>query len=34
LLPDSYRVMLRGEIVQRGRSETMEADGVRELVAS
>lgn len=34
LLPDSYRVMSRGEIVQRGRSETMEADGVRELVTS
>ncbi|WP_312242544.1 ATP-binding cassette domain-containing protein, partial [Pantoea sp.] len=32
-LADSYLVMARGEIVQRGRGETMEADGVRGLVA-
>jgi len=32
-LADSYLVMSRGEIVQRGRGETMEADGVRGLVA-
>ncbi|EXU74388.1 urea ABC transporter ATP-binding subunit UrtE [Erwinia mallotivora] len=32
-LADSYLVMSRGEIIQRGRGETMEADGVRRLVA-
>ncbi|MEZ0584254.1 urea ABC transporter ATP-binding subunit UrtE [Erwinia sp. STN24] len=32
-LADSYLVMSRGEIVRRGRGETMEADGVRGLVA-
>ncbi|WNN44977.1 urea ABC transporter ATP-binding subunit UrtE [Winslowiella toletana] len=32
-LADSYLVMSRGEIVQRGRGDTMEADGVRGLVA-
>jgi len=32
-LADSYLVMSRGEIVQRGRGGTMEADGVRGLVA-
>ncbi|GKW12755.1 urea ABC transporter ATP-binding subunit UrtE [Pectobacterium sp. IFB5596] len=32
-LADSYLVMSRGEIVQRGRGETMEQDGVRGLVA-
>ncbi|WP_147195044.1 urea ABC transporter ATP-binding subunit UrtE [Pantoea sp. CCBC3-3-1] len=32
-LADSYLVMSRGEIVQRGRGETMEGDGVRGLVA-
>jgi len=32
-LADSYLVMSRGEIVQRGRGEDMEADGVRGLVA-
>ncbi len=32
-LADQYLVMSRGEIVQRGRGETMEADGVRGLVA-
>ncbi|RWR00895.1 urea ABC transporter ATP-binding protein [[Pantoea] beijingensis] len=32
-LADSYLVMARGEIVQRGRGDTMEADGVRGLVA-
>ncbi|KGT88449.1 urea ABC transporter ATP-binding protein [Erwinia typographi] len=32
-LADSYLVMSRGEIVQRGRGESMEADGVRGLVA-
>lgn len=32
-LADSYLVMSRGEIVQRGRGESMEADGVRSLVA-
>ncbi|MGE9551042.1 urea ABC transporter ATP-binding subunit UrtE [Erwinia amylovora] len=31
-LADSYLVMSRGEIVQRGRGESMEADGVRGLV--
>ncbi|EHD21356.1 MULTISPECIES: urea ABC transporter ATP-binding subunit UrtE [Brenneria] len=32
-LADSYLVMSRGEIVQRGRGEEMEKDGVRALVA-
>ncbi|MFG1173837.1 urea ABC transporter ATP-binding subunit UrtE [Erwiniaceae bacterium CAU 1747] len=32
-LADSYLVMSRGEIVQRGRGKDMEADGVRGLVA-
>lgn len=32
-LADSYLVMSRGEIVQRGSGDTMEADGVRGLVA-
>jgi len=32
-LADSYLVMSRGEIVQRGRGDSMEADGVRGLVA-
>ncbi|MBK0034229.1 urea ABC transporter ATP-binding subunit UrtE [Erwinia sp. S43] len=32
-LADSYLVMSRGEIIQRGRGEDMEADGVRGLVA-
>ncbi|MEJ5114556.1 urea ABC transporter ATP-binding subunit UrtE [Erwinia billingiae] len=32
-LADSYLVMSRGEIVQRGRGESMETDGVRSLVA-
>ena len=32
-LADSYLVMSRGEIVQRGRGDTMEAEGVRGLVA-
>lgn len=32
-LADSYLVMSRGEIVQRGRGTDMEADGVRGLVA-
>ena len=32
-LADQYLVMSRGEIVQQGRGETMEADGVRGLVA-
>ncbi len=32
-LADSYLVMSRGEIVQRGRGESMEADGVKGLVA-
>lgn len=32
-LADSYLVMSRGEIVQRGRGEAMETDGVRGLVA-
>ncbi|MCX0498184.1 urea ABC transporter ATP-binding subunit UrtE [Erwinia billingiae] len=32
-LADSYLVMSRGEIVQRGRGDSMEADGVRNLVA-
>ena len=29
-LADQYLVMERGEIVQRGRGEDMEAEGVRE----
>ena len=33
-LADQYLVMSRGEIVQQGRGETMEADGVRGLVAN
>ena len=32
-LADSYLVMSRGEIVQRGAGSAMEADGVRGLVA-
>ncbi|PLR37961.1 urea ABC transporter ATP-binding subunit UrtE [Chimaeribacter californicus] len=32
-LADSYLVMSRGNIIQRGRGTTMEADGVRSLVA-
>ena len=32
-LADQYLVMSRGEIVQQGRGESMEADGVRGLVA-
>lgn len=32
-LADSYLVMSRGEIVQRGRGDGMETDGVRNLVA-
>ena len=32
-LADHYLVMSRGEIIQRGRGETMEANGVRHLVA-
>ncbi len=32
-LADSYLVMSRGEIVQRGRGDSMETDGVRNLVA-
>ncbi|MBC9249489.1 urea ABC transporter ATP-binding subunit UrtE [Pseudomonas alcaligenes] len=32
-LADQYLVMSRGEIIQQGRGETMEADGVRGLVA-
>lgn len=32
-LADQYLVMSRGEIIQRGRGENMEADGVRDLVA-
>ena len=32
-LADQYLVMSHGEIVQQGRGETMEADGVRGLVA-
>lgn len=32
-LADSYLVMSRGEIVQRGRGDSMETDGVRSLVA-
>ncbi|MBZ6384602.1 urea ABC transporter ATP-binding subunit UrtE [Pantoea piersonii] len=32
-LADSYLVMSRGEIIQRGRGEDMESEGVRNLVA-
>lgn len=32
-LADSYLVMSRGEIIQRGRGDSMETDGVRGLVA-
>ncbi len=32
-LADNYLVMSRGEIVQRGRGDSMEAEGVRGLVA-
>jgi len=32
-LADNYLVMSRGEIVQRGRGENMEQEGVRGLVA-
>ncbi len=32
-LADSYLVMSRGAIVQRGRGEEMESHGVRNLVA-
>jgi urea transport system ATP-binding protein len=32
-LADQYLLMSRGEIIQQGRGETMEADGVRGLVA-
>ncbi|WP_338560896.1 urea ABC transporter ATP-binding subunit UrtE [Erwinia sp. E_sp_B04_7] len=32
-LADNYLVMSRGEIIQRGRGESMEEDGVRGLVA-
>lgn len=32
-LADNYLVMSRGEIIQRGRGESMETDGVRGLVA-
>ena len=32
-LADQYLVMSRGEIIQQGRGETMEAEGVRGLVA-
>lgn len=32
-LADHYLVMSRGEIIQRGRGENMEAEGVRDLVA-
>ncbi|PKH22594.1 urea ABC transporter ATP-binding subunit UrtE [Enterobacterales bacterium CwR94] len=32
-LADNYLVMSRGEIIQRGPGKTMEADGVRHLVA-
>lgn len=32
-LADNYLVMSRGEIIQRGRGENMEAEGVRGLVA-
>lgn len=32
-LADSYLVMSRGEIIQRGRGSEMEADNVRGLVA-
>ncbi|MFW9606611.1 MAG: ABC transporter ATP-binding protein, partial [Pseudomonas sp.] len=30
---DQYLVMSRGDIIPRGRGETMEAEGVRGLVA-
>lgn len=33
LLVDQYLVMSRGEIIQQGRGEAMETDGVRGLVA-
>ncbi|ELY2096432.1 ABC transporter ATP-binding protein, partial [Enterobacter hormaechei] len=32
-LADSYQVMSRGSIVQQGRGENMEREGVRGLVA-
>ena len=32
-LADHYLVMERGEIIRRGRGETMEADGIRRLLA-
>ena len=32
-LADQYLVMSRGEIIQQGRGETMEAEGIRGLVA-
>ena len=32
-LADQYLVMERGEIIQRGRGATMEADGARRLVS-
>ncbi len=32
-LADQYLVMSRGEIIQRGRGENMEAEGVQRLVA-
>ena len=32
-LADQYLVMERGEIIRRGRGETMEADGIRRLLA-
>jgi len=31
-LADQYLVMARGEIIQRGRGENMQAEGVRGLV--
>ncbi|NDU91238.1 MAG: ATP-binding cassette domain-containing protein, partial [Ferrovum sp.] len=32
-LADQYLVMERGEIIRRGRGETMESDGIRRLLA-
>jgi urea transport system ATP-binding protein len=32
-LADQYIVMERGEIIQRGRGEDMEAEGVRQLMS-
>ena len=32
-LADDYLVMQRGEFIARGKGETMQADGVRQLVS-